>query len=144
MYKFTLDLYKNKSDNNVLHKVLTCKYTIKGVSRADFDILTPSIIVTSAKANDYNYCYIQELHRYYYITHCVVNTDKTITLSFKVDVLMTYADDILASRGLITKQADYNPYYGDFDVEAQTEQRKIEFENAFTEEGQYILVAIRG
>ena len=107
MYKFTLDLYKNKSDNNVLHKVLTGKYTIKGVSRADFDILTPSIIVTSAKANDYNYCYIQELHRYYYITHCVVNTDKTITLSFKVDVLMTYADDILASRGLITKQADY-------------------------------------
>lgn len=144
MYQYTLELYKNKSDNNVLNKVLTDKCTISGLSRVEVDTLAPVVDISGVNINEFNYCYIQELQRYYYITKTVINPNGIARLSLRVDVLMTYADDIRASRGLITKQEEYNPYYGDYDIEAKTQQVRLDFENAFSLDGEYVLVALRG
>ena len=144
MYQYTIDMYKNKSDNNVLDKVLTDKCTINGLSRVEVDLLAPVIDISGVYVNEFNYCYVQELQRYYYITKTTLNPNGIARLSLRVDVLMTYADDIRASRGLITKQADYNPYYGDYNVEAKAQQVRHDFRNAFTSQGEYVLIALRG
>ena len=144
MYKFNVKLYKNQSDNNVIDKTLINESLIKGISRTEINILQPIINVSNFNVNNYNYCYIEELKRYYYITRFVINPDNTINIYCHIDVLMTYAADIRASSGLITKQRNYNPYYGDFSIEATFQERKYNCENLFTENSEIVLVALRG
>lgn len=144
MYQFTLELYKNHSENNEIQKNITDKNTINGISRTSIDILSPVIEVSGLNVNAYNYCYIEELKRYYYIENTVLNPNGVSVLSLRVDVLMTYADDIRAATGLITKQREYNPYYGDYDVESRTLLQKYELQDVFDKNGDFVLVALRG
>lgn len=144
MYKFHISLYKNKSDSNVINKTLTNETPITGISRTAINLLQPVITVTNFNVNQFNYCFVNELMRYYYITQSIINPDNTITINLRVDVLKTYEADILASRGLITKQCAYNPYYGDFAVDDTFEEKRYNFDNVFTENGDFILVALRG
>lgn len=144
MYKFNIKLYKNTSDNNVIDKILTNEKLITGISRTEINTLQPIINVSNFSVNNYNYCYIEELKRYYFITRFIINSDSTINIHGRVDVLMTYSADIKASSGLITKQREYNPYYGDFSIEATYQERRYNFENLFTENSEIILVALRG
>lgn len=144
MYKFHISLYKNKSDSNVINKTLTNETPITGISRTAINLLQPVITVTNFNVNQFNYCYVNELMRYYYITQSIINPDNTITINLRVDVLKTYEADILASKGLITKQRAYNPYYGDFAVDDTFEEKRYNFDNVFTENGDFILVALRG
>lgn len=62
----------------------------------------------------------------------------------RVDVLKTYADDIKASKAVISKQRNYNPYFGNYEIESRTEQTKYVFNNPFNENGEYVMVAMRG
>lgn len=144
MYQYTIELYKNKSDNNVIDKVITDKFIINGLSRVELDVLKPVIDVSGVNVNEFNYCYILELQRYYYIEQVVINTNGISRLSLRVDVLMTYSADIKASRGLITKQSNYNPYYGDYDTESRCAVKKYEFTDAFDKTGCFVLVSLKG
>ena len=65
MYKYTIELYKNNSENNDVQKYLTDKKTMQGISRNELDILSPRITLTGIQVNEYNYCYVKELKRYY-------------------------------------------------------------------------------
>lgn len=141
---YTLEFYKNLSENVDVQKNLTGKMTISANSRVPLDILTPVVDVQGIDANEYNYCYIKELYRYYYIENTVVLPNGVCHLSLRVDVLMSYADDIKASSGLITKQRVYNPYFGEYDVDSRTMLRKFEFEDNFNKTGEFVLVALRG
>jgi len=144
MYKFHISLYKNQSDSNVINKVLTNETLITGISRNEINILQPVITVTNFNVNNFNYCFVNELLRYYYITQNIINPDNTITIHLRVDVLKTYEVDIKASKGLITKQRAYNPYYGDYAVAYEFTEKRYNFDNVFTDNGEFILVALRG
>lgn len=144
MYQYTIELYKNHSENNDVQKVITDKTTINGVSRGSVDVLHPEIELSGYVVNDYNYCYIRELSRYYYIEKIVPAPNGITKLSMSVDVLMTYIDDIRASHGLITKQRVYNPYYGDNEVDSRVTVRKLVFDDQFNHTGEFVLVALRG
>lgn len=144
MYQYTIELYKNHSENNELIKNLTDKRVINGTSRSTVDLLNPVITLSTINVNEFNYCYIKELKRYYYIVKTIIQPKGISIISLNVDVLMTYSEDIKASKGLITKQKNYNPYYGEFDVESKTMLQKYEFENVFDDKGEFVLVALRG
>lgn len=142
--KCTIDLYINMSETIDLEKTLTNKYTIEGLTRETVDLLTPTIDIKGIEANKYNYCYVKEMSRYYYIVNTTVFPNGICRLEMKVDVLMSYVDDIKASSGLITRQRDYNPYYGKYDVEARTTLQTIPFNDVFNKTGVYVLTALRG
>lgn len=144
MYRYTLELYKNQSENNDLQKVITDKKQLDAYSRESVDILNPVVDLQGYTVNDYNYCYIQELRRYYYIEKIVSAPNGTTQLSMKVDVLMSFIDDIKASHGLITKQVVFNPYYGENDVDARQTVDKLEFTDQFDHTGEFVVVALRG
>ncbi len=141
---YTLQLYKNLSENIAVQKHLTDMIEIHGTTRVAIDILNPVIDVAGLNVNEYNYCYIKELRRYYYIENTVIATNGICRLTMRVDVLMSYIDDIKASSGLITKQREYNPYFGEYDIESKTTLQRYEFENKFNPIGDFILIALRG
>ena len=141
--QYTLKLYRNTSENRDLIKNLENEHILIGETRKALDILTPEMLVSGIEPNEYNYCFIVELQRYYYIEG--YQTDKGLSLlKMRVDVLMSYADDIKASSGLITKQRDYNPYYGEYDVQDKPELTRLEFQDKFNHNGEFVLVALRG
>lgn len=145
MYKYTLKLYKNSSENNDVSKTLTDEHKVTGYSRVVVDMLNPVIELAGIEVNSYNYCYVQELNRYYYIENINISPNGVYRLSMRIDVLMTYRDDIMASHGLITKNREYNPYTGDVDVESRYTLEKHEFENGFDfTNGDFVLVTMRG
>lgn len=145
MYKYTLKLYKNSSENNDVSKTLTDEHKVTGYSRVVVDMLNPVIELAGIEVNSYNYCYVQELNRYYYIENINIAPNGVYRLSMRIDVLMTYRDDIMASHGLITKNREYNPYTGDVDVESRYTLEKHEFENGFDfTNGDFVLVTMRG
>lgn len=145
MYKYTLKLYKNSSENNDVSKTLTDEHKVTGYSRVIVDMLNPVIELAGIEVNRYNYCYVQELNRYYYIENINISPNGVYRLSMRIDVLMTYRDDIMASHGLITKNREYNPYTGDVDVESRYTLEKHEFENGFDfTNGDFVFVTMRG
>ena len=145
MYKYTLKLYKNSSENNDVSKTITDEHKVTGYSRVVVDMLNPVIELAGIEVNSYNYCYVQELNRYYYIENINISPNGVYRLSMRIDVLMTYRDDIMASHGLITKNREYNPYTGDVDVESRYTLEKHEFENGFDfTNGDFVLVTMRG
>lgn len=145
MYKYTLKLYKNSSENNDVSKTLTDEHKVTGYSRVVVDMLNPVIELAGIEVNRYNYCYVQELNRYYYIENINISPNGVYRLSMRIDVLMTYRDDIMTSHGLITKNREYNPYTGDVDVESRYTLEKHEFENGFDfTNGDFVLVTMRG
>ena len=145
MYKYTLKLFKNSSENNDVSKTLTDEHKVTGYSRVVVDMLNPVIELAGIEVNSYNYCYVQELNRYYYIENINISPNGVYRLSMRIDVLMTYRDDIMASHGLITKNREYNPYTGDVDVESRYRLEKHEFENGFDfTNGDFVLVTMRG
>ena len=145
MYKYTLKLFKNSSENNDVSKTLTDEHKVTGYSRVVVDMLNPVIELAGIEVNSYNYCYVQELNRCYYIENINISPNGVYRLSMRIDVLMTYRDDIMASHGLITKNREYNPYTGDVDVESRYTLEKHEFENGFDfTNGDFVLVTMRG
>ena len=144
MYKYTIELYKNNSENNDVQKYLTDKKTMQGISRNELDILSPRITLTGIQVNEYNYCYVKELKRYYYIENITFSPNGSVEMYLKVDVLMSFITDIKASSGLITKQKNYNPYYVDDETECRTDITKHEFENKLNyDTDKFVLVTLR-
>ena len=63
---------------------------------------------------DYNYCYIEEFHRYYFIIEIVSVSALVWDITCEVDVLATYRKEILQAKGFIQyAQTGYNKYLGD-------------------------------
>lgn len=145
MYQYKLKLYKNSSENNDVLKNISNETVIQGYSRTAVDILNPVIDLAGVEVNSFNYCYVQELKRYYYIENMTLSPNGVTRLSMSVDVLMSYREDILESHGVITKNRAYNPYTGDYEVESRYELKKHEFENGFDfTNGDFVMVAMRG
>lgn len=113
-------LYKNKSAPNVVDKSLSNPKDVN----ADFfepdslNVSKPKIALRFTNDADilkaYNYVYIKELKRYYYIDS--VNTEgRIIVYNCRCDVLMSFKSDILSSNQYVLRQETkyHNPYLYD-------------------------------
>ncbi len=145
---YTMKFYKNLSENNDVDKVLTDEKIVLGEPRGAVNVLAPEIRANGKEYgitfNSYNYCYIVELERYYYIDSFRFYPNGLVEMNMSVDVLMTYKEDIRASSGLILKQRVYNPYYGEYDTEGRTDLETKEFKDPFNHDGEFVIVAMRG
>ena len=111
-------LYKTADENVKLRKTLSEPIELNGTLRAECSVLNPSIEVEKVDSIEgekvgsiatYNYAYIEDFGRYYYITDIVAVTDKFWKISLKVDVLMSYGDDILQlEANVLRNEYDFN------------------------------------
>lgn len=102
----TIKLYHNDSDKRTVNKTLTNEGALaNAVIIDDTTILEPRLKVrdNGIIMVQYNYCYIADFKRYYYITNITISNGY-ILIDCKVDVLMSYANEIKACTGVIARQ----------------------------------------
>lgn len=95
-----LFLYQTDSDPRTVRKNLSPATELKGTLRSGTSILNPIITIQSGTFFQWNYVYIREFSRYYFITDIVSPHKGLYELHLKCDVLMTYKTAI---RGLTTR-----------------------------------------
>ena len=94
----TCTLYANKQDKATLKKTLSNGRGYSITFKDDnIDILNPTIIIASdiSALKSYNYVYLPNLNRYYFIDGFTSLFGKRTELSLSVDVLMSWQSDIL-------------------------------------------------
>lgn len=100
-------LYKTTIERNVVNKssylINANPLTIEGSFNDEVDILNPSIVIHLTSYPDYNYCYIPQLNRYYFITDIKCFRNDLYILQLHIDVLFTYNTDIRKQSGLILR-----------------------------------------
>ena len=97
----TIKTYRFLGDSRKIDKTLTAVKTYSNaVIVGDMSIHTPTISLQLDSFTDvinFNYIYIQELRRYYYVVDSTIRGDGFVQLQCKVDVLKSFKTDILAS-----------------------------------------------
>lgn len=113
-----ITLYKNESPDNYVTKTLSSALAFEGTFRGECGVLYPVFsIETDTNISDYNYCYIQEFNRYYFISDMIAETDKLWRIYCSVDVLQSFSTQIKEHRAVIAKQErKWNLYLNDGDT----------------------------
>ena len=131
-----ITLFKTKSGNNVINKKLTSEKNLGNncILADNTSVTSPTVIVggiTSLDSiSDYNYAHMPQCQRYYYINDIIALSGGRVKLLLTVDVLKTYANDILASKQLITAEKDIGKMYltdAQWTTDARTYNRAIYF-----------------
>ena len=114
-----ISLYKTNSEKNVVYKTLTNEVNFSNVTfKNSTEILNPVITLSTAiDVESYNYCYIPEYNRYYYISNIVSVVNGLWSLNLSVDVLMSFKQhfskfDVILKRS----QTVYNKYINDGEI----------------------------
>ena len=108
-----LFLYNVVDGENVINKTLGVPIEIDILLKADVNIVNPIIVLRSIVGVDFdafNYAFIPELKRYYFVDSIDSLNGQTWRLSLTVDVLQSYKDDILNSNARLKrgiKTGDY-------------------------------------
>lgn len=145
---FTISLFKTASENNRVVKTLTDEKQLSGELRNQTSVLNPSIRIESAdNISTYNYAYISEFGRYYYITDIVSVRTNCWVVSLRCDVLMSYSAQIKAITGVVVRQ-ESNPNKLLVDrLERLQSNKEIDilyYPDAFSKNLQFILVTAGG
>ena len=145
---FTCNAERNRIDKS---SYFSNRFTLEGAFRAETSAM--NIIVDVEKTNplkyNYNYMYIAEFDRYYFITDISTIRNNIWRIEGEVDVLMSFRDDILSSSCIIDKvenEAHANLYLddGSFVMDSRKYNEIKEFPNGLNNNGAYILICAGG
>lgn len=143
-----IKLYNYAGNHLVVNKTLAGEKTISGNLKGmtvSNDGISLRILCGADDILNYNYMYIAELKRYYFIDSIELNVMGILTVNGSVDYLKSFEDEILRSTCEVIECE--NNYNGDFvDYEPNTKETIAVFsgDNPFTSERSIILVANKG
>lgn len=106
-----ITLYNTVSPRNQVKKVLTNAQNVTINVKPSQDVLHPTLILQGINITGYNYCYIGDWKRYYYIEEMQSGSNNVNERTLTVDVLMSYADEITKSYALVARQEKYYNVY---------------------------------
>lgn len=102
-----IQLYNCKCEPRVVNKltgIVPKGSKITGQFRSSVNVQNPEIMIEgTAISKDCNYCYIEELDRYYYIDSITSERNNITILNCRVDVLFTYSTYLSQCYGLIDR-----------------------------------------
>lgn len=144
-----IKLYKTSSPRNKLVKDLTDGITLVGTLRAQSSVMSPTFTIQDTSVVGYNYCYIPDFGRWYYINGIDALRANLYELSLGIDVLMTYATDIRNNTAIIDRTQNgtsANVYIdnGTFVNTSKLETDTYNFTNGFNDNPEYILITAGG
>lgn len=119
--------YKTTTDRNYLTKNLSSSYKTVVTPKDDVSVSTPIFFLSyNEDLIPYNYVYVVELNRYYYIDEFILNSSATMSIRCSIDVLMTYAIYIKSINGFIERQEfKYNRYFVDTELLTRADKTQI-------------------
>lgn len=112
-----IKLYKTSSDPVDVDKNITSELTVEATLKGECSITHPQLLLKKGSNGffvGYNYMYIPDLKRYYYIDNMSFVPGEYVVFDTSVDVLMSFKSQIRSINALIDRQEYiYNPYIAD-------------------------------
>ena len=145
----TITLYYNHSESNVINKDKASARVFTGTLREETSITNPIFIIESDETIiNYNYAYIPDFSRYYFITDITSVRNGLWRITLRCDVLESFADDILSSSCVIDHSTNVGTNdYLNSDTWVSTVKDKtdiISFSSGLSDSGEYILITAGG
>lgn len=139
----TINLYVNVSEKERVTKTLSLEKSFSGTLREQTSVIDPVISIESTdNLSGYNYMYIPDFGRYYYIRNVESVKNGLWRVTGHVDVLMSFKSQILQNSGVIERQENkWNLYLPDpdFQTSNKTQIQTKKFPKGFGNRS-YILV----
>lgn len=132
----TIKFFINKSPNEAAVKELVNEIAYEGYFRNRTSFMDLEIAIETedqAALSKFNYCYIEDLGRFYFIKDFKTLNNKLLEISLKIDVLSTYWEQIQGNNALIEKnELQYNLYIKDPEIPLQqnTDYARYVFTNS--------------
>lgn len=144
-----IDLYINSSENNRVNKVLSGKFEMTGTLRGETNVVNPEIMIEHANPTGYNYAFIPEFNRYYFINEFTAIRNGLWRVRLVVDVLETYKSQIKQMPAIIDKQqnkGNSNLYLNDgsYVIDSRSYNTILNFSGGFNDSGKFILITAGG
>lgn len=141
-------LYITSSEKNAINKQLQSGVTLSGTLRNESSVINPSIVIQIDNPSQYNYCYIPDFNRYYFITDIISVRNDLWRLKCNVDVLMSFQSQILNLDVIVSDNSlpDTETYMnGDqWQTLVKTSTYVINFPSGLLDNGEYILITSGG
>lgn len=148
-----INLFTCSCERNRVNKseYLENRFVLDGTLRKPSSAMNLDIDIEKSNPLEYhyNYMYISEFDRYYFIDEIVSVRNRLWTIKASVDVLMSFKNDILSSEVIIDKVEDEsaaNLYLddGSFVMDSRKYNEIKEFPSGLNETGEYILICAGG
>ena len=148
-YYMTITFYNNLSERKVIKKTLTNALNLSGTLREATSITNPIITVEFSSAIvDYNYCYIPDFNRYYFVVDAKSMRNNLWAITLKVDVLMSFQEAILNTPAIIdhTSSPNTTKYMPSESWKNLVKDKTdiISFSDGLSESGGYVLITAGG
>lgn len=143
-----ITLYTNNSEKNKLEKNLTNAKEFSGNLREESSIVNPSILIQIENPSSFNYAYIPEFKRYYFITDAISVRTNIWRISLHCDVLMSFRNEIKATSVILSDTESTgatNYIMGEqWASTVKTATDIVSFPNTMNISGDYILITAGG
>lgn len=93
-----LVFYNYRGYTNKLNKALADGVTIEGNFNMNYDTSDCTIKIAHIDNFNYNYCFVEDTGRYYFVEVKDINRNGILFLHLHIDVLQTYAEKIRNSK----------------------------------------------
>lgn len=140
-------LYTNSSERQAITKTLSNATTLTGSLRNESSVIKPDFIIEATNPSGFNYCYISEFGRYYFITDIISIRTNLWRIKCEVDVLMSFHDEILNLLVTVNDATSDDERYMSGDVwqaNVKTKTDVINFPSGLLDDGEYILITSGG
>ena len=138
-------LYINHSEKERVNKILTNELILNGDLTNDCPILTPTFQLEIENMTMYNYMYVPDFNRYYFIENPVNMGGNYYSVPCTEDYISSWWNDIKECNAVIERQSnEWNLYLNDgtFKAESTNKTATILFPNdLFTQENYILCVA---
>ena len=141
----TITTYSNASEEHVLDKDITkINDAVSVILKDDSNIVNPTLITSQNISHNFNYIYISDFDRYYYVNN-ITYSQQRFYIECSVDVLMSFNSDIKGLNVIANRSSSrFNVYQPDPSVSFL--QKSIiatqKFPYGFS--GQSLILAVNG
>lgn len=141
-------LFRNNSEVNKIGKSLSNEIHLTGSLREESNVLTPAILIEIDNPSSYNYAFIPQFNRYYFIKEFVSVRTNLWRIMLESDPLESFKNEILSNSVIISDTeitGAYNYLSGDVWKASVKESTEIvQFPNGLLNSGEFILITAGG
>lgn len=139
-----VNFMKNSSPQNQVTKSVSSTQPVDCNLKGNCSVINPVFIVNNVNITSFNYAQVNDLGgRYYFIDDIITLNENTLEVHMTVDVLMSYATDIRASKAIIARNTNmFNRYIVDdkFTILNYERIQTKKFPNKFPDNGNFVLI----
>ena len=140
-------LYNNISEKNKIGKDITLVATLTGSIKDPSSLIRPKIVIEYSDPTAFNYVYISEFGRYYYVGDITILNTNILMISLIVDVLESFKTSILSQHVIIDKNQNvFSNYLPDDNLVTLVKSKTdiVNFPSGLLDDGEFILITAGG